>query len=244
MPAAHLIKQVDERNLPDLRPEIDRKKPVGDQVYKALKGAIVSMAIPPRTSISENNVCDVTGVSRTPVRRAIARLEDEGMIDVYPQRGTFVAPIDLEKVFNGHFIRRAVEVEVVRKAAPLWNEMWDERARRLLRSQQECIDNNRPDALQEFQKIDEQFHRTIAQCAGVEGVWELARDLKDQLDRVRYLAVPGVGHMEAVIAEHEALLRKLKANDEAGAVEAITAHLDTIYDTIERLRDESPEFFI
>ena len=74
---------------------LNRKLPVADQVYEALKKAIVTLQLMPGASISENRICRTFGVSRTPVRSAIARLREEGLIDVYPQQGSFVAPIRL-----------------------------------------------------------------------------------------------------------------------------------------------------
>ena len=75
----------------------DRRRQVGDQVYEALKKAIVSLRLPPGASISENRICRQIGVSRTPVRAAIIRLVEDGLIEVFPQKGSFVAPIKLER---------------------------------------------------------------------------------------------------------------------------------------------------
>ena len=74
---------------------LDRRRIVSEQVYEALKAAIVGVRLLPGTWISENRICRHLGVSRTPVRTAIVRLAEEGLIDVYPQQGSFVAPIRL-----------------------------------------------------------------------------------------------------------------------------------------------------
>ncbi len=64
----------------------DRRRQVSDQVYEALKKAIVSLRLPPRASISENRICRQVGVSRTPVRSAITRLVEDGLIEVFRKR--------------------------------------------------------------------------------------------------------------------------------------------------------------
>ena len=92
---------------------IDRRSNVAEQIYTALRDAIVSVRLPPGASISENRICRHAGVSRTPVRAAIIRLVDEELIDVFPQQGSFVAPIKLAKVYEGHFIRKALELAIL-----------------------------------------------------------------------------------------------------------------------------------
>ncbi len=94
----------------------DRRRQVSDQVYEALKKAIVSLRLPPGTSISENRICRQIGVSRTPVRSAIIRLVEDGLIEVFPQKGSFVAPIKLSAVRNNHFIRKALELAVLQRS--------------------------------------------------------------------------------------------------------------------------------
>src|SRR5262249_24368279 len=99
---------------------LNRKLPVADQVYEALKKAIVTLQLMPGASISENRVCRTFGVSRTPVRSAIALLAEEGLIDVYPQQGSFVAPIRLSLITDSQFFRKALEVAILLEAAGRW----------------------------------------------------------------------------------------------------------------------------
>src|SRR3954453_21778457 len=103
-----------------LRIVFDRRRQVWDQIYDALKKAIVSLDLPPGASISENRLCRQIGVSRTPVRAAIIRLVEDGLIEVFPQKGSFVAPIKLSAVRNNHFIRKALELAVLRRASEIW----------------------------------------------------------------------------------------------------------------------------
>ncbi len=95
----------------------DRRRQVSDQVYEALKKAIISLRLPPGTLISENRICRQIGVSRTPVRSAITRLVEDELIEVFPQKGSLVAPIKLSAVRNNHFIRKALEIAVLRRAS-------------------------------------------------------------------------------------------------------------------------------
>src|SRR5690606_32776224 len=86
-------------------------------VFATLRREIVTAAIVPGTQISEQSLCERYGVSRTPVREAMLRLAGEGLVNIYPQVGTFVTRIDLEKVREAHFIREALECATARTAA-------------------------------------------------------------------------------------------------------------------------------
>src|SRR3954447_10682214 len=103
-----------------MRPPI-RERALGtsarDQAYVALRAAIVGAQLEPGRRLSENQLADLIGVSRTPVRDALARLRDERLVAIVPQLGTFVTYIDEEAVADAHFVREALEVGAVRIAA-------------------------------------------------------------------------------------------------------------------------------
>ena len=94
---------------------VDRRKPVADQVYDASM-LIVTVRLPPGTSISDTDV-QASALSRTPVRSAIVRLAEEGLIHVYPQQGSFVAPIRFDEVRDCHFVRKHLELAILAEAA-------------------------------------------------------------------------------------------------------------------------------
>ena len=93
MSAGTAVKLPDREGISAVAFQLDRKQPVSEQIYEALKHSILTVQLLPGASISENTICRHFGVSRTPVRSAIVRLAEEGLIDVYPQQGSFVAPI-------------------------------------------------------------------------------------------------------------------------------------------------------
>ena len=90
---------------------------VADAVHEALQRAIVSGELAPGTALSEVELATRFGVSRTPVREAIGRLTEDGLVVVLPQVGTFVGRIRLQDVTDGQFVRETLEAEAVRLAA-------------------------------------------------------------------------------------------------------------------------------
>ena len=96
---------------------LDREKLIGPQIYQFLLNAIVTVRLSPGIGLKEKEVIKRLGVSRTPIREALLRLEDEGLVQIFPQSGTYVSKIKIEAVLESQFIREALECSVARYAA-------------------------------------------------------------------------------------------------------------------------------
>jgi DNA-binding GntR family transcriptional regulator len=220
--------------------EIDRKRSVGDQVYEALKRAIVSVRLLPGALISENSICRHFGVSRTPVRSAIVRLAEEGLIDVYPQQGSFVAPIRLSGIKDSHFIRKSLEISILREAAKIWTPGTSSAARAIVASQEAAIAAGDADL---FHREDERFHEVFSLFAKREGVWGTVLVAKARLGRfVRLFGKPE--RLPVVVAEHLAILAALDAGDVDEAAKRLEYHLDKIFNMVEQLPEQYRAFVV
>ena len=142
---------------------IDQRMSRSVQAYDLLRDAIVSLWLKPGEPVNEKAICEQLGVSRTPVREALMRLADEGLVQVYPQAGTFISPIDLEHVFEGQIVRDALEMAMIRRAAHRLTPAFAARLAAILDDQRRCSARNDHQA---FYVADEAFHRTISPCAG------------------------------------------------------------------------------
>ncbi|HTZ67822.1 MAG TPA: GntR family transcriptional regulator [Roseiarcus sp.] len=221
--------------------EIDRRAPVAEQVYAALRRAILQLRLPPGTAISENSLCRSFGVSRTPVRNAILRLSEEGLVNVYPQFGSFVAPIRLAGLKDSHFLRRAVELALVREAATRWTQASAAEIHRALERQEEAI---RRGDVEGFHIADEEFHQGIAAAAGREGVWPMVLAAKSTLTRfIRYTGNT-VERLWDALGEHRAVVDGLMRKDPLVAEEAMATHLDQIFVLFDALPPEQRKNFV
>lgn len=220
---------------------VDRRMPAADQIYQGLRDAIISGSLRPNEAISENRVCSLFNVSRSPVRIALTRLAEENLIDIFPQRGSFVSPIVLQKVREGHFIRVALELAVLSEAARNWTAEASQAARNAIRMQQK---HARTGDVWQFHMADERYHRVFSETAKLEGVWNTISSVKTQLDRVRHLANPVKGHMEQVIREHEAVVQHLDDRKARDAINAMRMHLDSLHRTIDRLKAVHSQDFL
>ena len=218
----------------------DRRRQVSDQVYEALKKAIISLQLPPGTLISENRICRQIGVSRTPVRSAITRLVEDGLIEVFPQKGSLVAPIKLSAVRNNHFIRKALEIAVLRRASEAWTPELAARSRQILMDQAAALAGG---DLERFHELDEEFHRSLCSAADMEGVWSTIQIAKARVDRVHRL-VSGVGRLPFVVAEHGAILDALDGGDPKRAAERLDYHLERAPAIMETLIGSHEKYFV
>jgi DNA-binding GntR family transcriptional regulator len=219
---------------------VDRRRNVADQVYLALRDAILELRLLPRTMISENMICRQAGVSRTPVRNAIIRLVEEELLDVYPQQGTYVAPIKMAKVKDGHFIRKALEVAILEKAATAWSAEASAEVHAVLAEHDSLHELG---DVQAFVRVDIKFHQCFARAAGVEGVWRPIQHAKAHLDRLHRLGFPVNDRMKAVALEHRAILDAFEARRLSLARARLQAHLDVIMEMLGDLHARHRDYF-
>jgi GntR family transcriptional regulator, rspAB operon transcriptional repressor len=226
--------KVDEDDGLGFAVDIDRKRPVADQIYEALKWAIVATHLLPGRSISENRICRHFGVSRTPVRSAVTRLSEEGLIDVYPQQGSFVSPIRLGEVRDSHFVRKNLELALLREAAMRWSPAMSAQARAIVEAQRQAIASGEID---QFFIEDENFHQAFAVFAARVGVWSAVQQAKSRLARfVRLFGTPS--RLAVVVHEHLAVLDALDAGAVNEAAHCMEDHLDMIFHMLEQLPEE------
>jgi GntR family transcriptional regulator, rspAB operon transcriptional repressor len=228
--------------LPDLAANLsfDSHEPIGKQIFRALRQAIFVGQMVPGTPLSEKEVSDMFQVSRQPVREAFIKLVEAGVLQVLPQRGTFVKRISPRQVREGRFIREAIETAVVRKAAV---SITDEQLQALaenLREQKLAAKSNDTAA---FLALDEAFHYAIAQAIDCTAAWETIQDIKAQMDRVRYLSLPDVSPLDLLIKQHAKILAGLRAHDPSAAEDAMRSHLREILMSLGPIAARNPAWF-
>jgi DNA-binding GntR family transcriptional regulator len=230
----------DPTGLADLPAAIDRRLSVSDQVYAALHDAIVSTRLMPDTAISENSISRQFNVSRTPVRAAIQKLSEEGLVDVFPQLGSYVSRIDLARIQDSHFVRKSIEVCLLREVAVKWNAKMSRAVREVIHTQVSVIAAGDVDG---FFREDEAFHHLFAVFAGREGVWPTVLNAKRPL--IRFLRLAGrPDRLPAVPSEHLAIVEALDAGDPERAERALVEHLDKNFVLFEALPSEERARFV
>jgi DNA-binding GntR family transcriptional regulator len=202
---------------------LDRRLPLRDQIYDVIRQRIVMGELRPGQAINEIEIAHRLGVSRTPVREAVKRISDEGLIEVFAQNGTFVTQISRAALEEAHIIRSALELESVRRAAQHMRAEHEEALEDIIVRHELAIARRRfADAIH----LDDRFHRYIAEINGLSKLWRVVDISKAEMDRGRYLAIPRPGHGDATIRQHRAVLEALRARKPAAAAAAMRSHLD------------------
>ena len=217
-----------------------RANSIRGQIYDFLRAEIVRGRMLPGTPVSEKDLAESMGVSRTPIREALLKLADDGLVEVYPQSGTFVSPIRTSEVIDSQFVRESLETAAVAKAVDRITDPDLERLRENL-AQQRAL--HRAGQLDQFIAVDEAFHALIFGIAGHEAVWAIVSDAKHQMDRVRHLTIKQPQKPGAVIAEHAEVVSELERRDATAAVAAMRTHLRGVFKSIEVLAAENSDYF-
>lgn len=218
--------------------EFDPSLPLGQQVYELLKQCIVQAKFRPGERASEVELSRQLQVSRQPVRDAFQRLQSEGLLDIRPQRGTFVQKISIKAVLDARFLREAIEADIVELVATSRNPSFISELRKQIRAQRKVA---KAEPLS-FMKLDDLFHRTLAEAADKSNAWQVVEDLKTQLDRVRFLSFNHF-HVEQLIAQHVSIVDAIESGSPTDAVRHIRKHLREILKSLPTITQEHPDFF-
>ncbi|MEZ5670218.1 MAG: GntR family transcriptional regulator [Alphaproteobacteria bacterium] len=200
-------------------------EPAARRLFRALRNAIVSMELKPGQALSEKDIADRFGVSRQPVREAFIKLSEAGLVQVRPQRGTFVVKISAKQVRDARFVREAVEIAVARRACTAMTAAGIARLRQILDAQRRAATDADP---ARFLALDEAFHRALALGVECDYAWRVVEEVKAQMDRVRYLSLPQATPVARLIDQHAGIVDAVAVRDAAAAEAAVRVHLAEI----------------
>ncbi len=207
------------------------------EVYNTLKDAIQYLELMPGSIIHENELIEQLGVSRTPIREALIRLSNEYMVEVYPQRGTYVSAIDFHLAHEIAYMRHIVDTDVCvmlcRDKAPIQNAVDQE-----LYFMSQCVKNM--DVIG-YIKHDNAFHNEIFRVAGHEMIWEIISNSRAHYNRMLTLDLRRPGALEKSYQEHQDIVRAIESGDEKELMEILDRHHD--YQDMERREKEIREMF-
>jgi DNA-binding GntR family transcriptional regulator len=208
-------------------------------VLAAIRGAIIDLELEPGSMIDKNALCERFGVSRFPVSDALTRLQSEGLVEILPQRGTRVARIRMADITQAMFIRRALEVEMVRALA---DHISDELILKLemnLDYQQVAVDRAERRA---FHHLDLAFHELLLEELGFPRVTAAVDAARSSLERARRMLSSPRRHANT-LTEHKAIVAELKAKDAVGAGAAMEYHLNAVLSELTTFMAVNPTAF-
>lgn len=207
-------------------------KTKAQQVYDYLRGRIRELKLPPGKRLLKNEIAVACGVSRAPVSEAISRLAIEGLVEVFPQSGSFVAPIRKEDIHEALFIRFALETEAVKYIASEQDSELVDRLDENLRLQEKELNRSKLDLVR-LDDLDEMFHHLIITAIHSPRAQRLLAAARAILDRPRFLALPEHNRPYETLVEHRRILDAICTGDPEYAGAAMRVHIQMVSRAIE-----------
>ncbi len=217
---------------------LETSAPIGAQLIGLLRMRIVTGELPPGTRLSEKDIAGEYGLSRQPVREAFIKLAADRLVEIRPQRGTYVCRINIGDVVVSRFVREAVEADIARCAARKAGDDAIARLHAIVDAQEQKLAEGGPT----FMNLDEQFHRSMADAANQSGAWIHLQAIRMHMDRVRHLTATELP-IEPLIRQHRAIVRAIAQHDPDAAETATRTHLRTVLDDLESMKQARPEYF-
>jgi len=214
--------------------------PARDQVYLSLREAIVSAEIEPGRRLSENELAEMLGVSRTPVREALARLREERLVAIVPQLGTYVTLLSHHGVADAAFVREALRSSATRLATERADEGSRAGLQANLAGQEGAVGEEEAET---FDRLDDALHQTLCDLSGHDVAWTLSRRANGHLDRVRRLSLPDPAYMGEMVDEHKQVVAAVADRDADKAEQLLRHHLRMVLSSLPHLQAEHPEYF-
>lgn len=221
------------------RRRLDRDRQAAPQVFELLREAITSLELTPGTTLSRAEIASRFGISQTPVRDALMRLDEEGLVEVFPQHATVVSPIDLDLAQQAHFLRRSLELEIVRALALEPKPLLAPKLKGIIAQQAAAAG---AEDFETFSAMDRLFHETMYAAAGMHELWQLVRSRSGHIDRLRRLHLPTPGKVQDILRDHALILDAIAAGKPGDAQQHLRDHLSGTLAHVEEIRGKYPAF--
>ncbi|MFG2140281.1 GntR family transcriptional regulator [Streptomyces sp. NPDC048650] len=210
---------------PDTGPAPAKQPPAAERVYAHIKDAVLQRHYEGGMLLTEGELAEAVGVSRTPVREALLRLEAEGLIKLYPKKGALVLPVSAQEIADVVETRLLVEKHAAAKAVPAGEALIDELSGLLETMRQQAAAGD----LAAVSVADRCFHAAIVRSAGNQILDRLYEQLRDRQLRMGVAVMHA--HPDRIaknIAEHAEILRALRDGDPDAATDAVHRHVSWV----------------
>ena len=220
---------------------LDRMRNASAQVFDHLRERIISLDLKPGVQLQRDELAAYFELSSTPIRDALTRLGEEGLVDIVPKQTTAVRAIDVESARQAHFLRLALELEIVHMLARESGPQLVTTLENIV-SQQALALSHRDFAT--FAQVDQAFHRQMFLAAQAETLWHWMRRQSGQLDRLRGLRLSIQYEAANVLVDHASIVAAIAAGDPKGAQRNVRKHLSGTLAQLDAIRAEHPDYLL
>lgn len=221
----HILKPGRRREENMLNFDIQNHKPLREMVYEELKMQILTGAIVPGTRMMEVELAEDMGVSRTPIREAIRKLEKEGLVVIEPRRGAYASMISTEDMVEILEVRQDLEGLAAYFAADRMKADQMEYLKQTSSNYNEAVVRG---SMEDMIKYDTRFHRIIVDSCHNKILVQMIEQLQEQVLRFRHIYYDNFKRAENMPEEHAAIVRAIAEKDAEKAREAADVHIDRL----------------
>lgn len=211
---------------------LDNYKPLRELVFESLREAIIMGNLRPGERLMEIQLAEQMGVSRTPVREAIRKLELEGLVVMVPRKGAYVAGLSIKDIADVFEIRKALEGLAAELAADRISDEEIENLERVLHRLADSVEHKK---LEEFIEVDTEFHAVLFQAGRNERLSQMVSNLREQIHRFRNTSLSMPGRMTAALEEHRKIVEAISQHDVDEAKRLAQEHIENAENTIMEL---------
>lgn len=223
-----------------------KRQTLGDIIYEQLRDRIVGLQIVPGQMLFENAVSTEFGVSRTPVREAFARLEQEELIEIEPQRGARVTKLSIRKTREAQELREILELAAFTKAAEMWENgepHFDSISDRIEILISEQLRTARGGDYVAFARLDSAYHDEIILAIDNVTLANVVKQVGWHLRRLRFVELEELRHYEPAIQDHIDIFAAVRRNDVSTVKSRLTQHLRGLDDVRDRIFAKHSDLF-
>ena len=210
-----------------------------EYALRTLTENIVNLNLAPGSQISENELAQQLGLSRTPVREALIELAKSRVVEIAPQKRTLVTPISYELVEEAAFIRRVLECAVVELACTMATSQDLAQLEETIQLQHFYLNGH---SNQKLLELDDAFHAQLFQIAQKPQAFQLMKATSIHLDRIRRMSLESVKELK-IVQDHQAILQALQQQDAQAARQAMELHLERFHWDELAIRSQFPAYF-
>ena len=211
--------------------DLHNHRPLREIVYEQLKRQILTGEITPGTRMMEVDLADEMGVSRTPVREAIRKLEKEGLVTIEPRRGAYASDISVKDMVDTMEVREHLESLAACLAAQTMADEQREELEHIADEYAKAIHDNN---MEEMIHYDELFHKGIVNASGNKTLIQISETVQELALRFRYLSYDDLSRYGSMPMEHKEILDAIENNDPEAAMECAKNHVKRLKDFVIR----------
>lgn len=209
-------------------------------VCRLLRTNILNLKLLPGSAVSEKEIADILQVSRTPVREAFIKLAQDGMLEIIPQKGSYVSLIDPEQVEEVRFCRESLEKEIIRLACTSFAKQDLFKIRSSLTLQALCIHEKK---YVSFFALDEEMHGIIFTACRKSRIWAMMQQMNTHYNRVRMLNLVFGYDWALLLQQHQEIYEAICEQDVKKGLQVINVHLNKVTIDLKQLQNQFGDFF-